>query len=71
MERDTPSMRKHQIVKVNFFSKKMFKGLILICLDDDECTLNRHSCYDPYECYNTKGKIYEILVNLRTFQWFF
>jgi len=37
-----------RLTKIKFFS--------IFFTDDDECALNRHNCYDPYECHNTKGK---------------
>lgn len=64
--RDILLMRKRKIAKVKnsiFFTissiKSSFRSCFFTCsrADDDECTLSRHNCFDPYECHNTKGKL--------------
>lgn len=55
-------MRKRKIAKVKktqfvqqFSSLKFSFRFLSPALDDDECALSRHNCFDPYECHNTKG----------------
>lgn len=52
-------MRKRKIAKVknSIFSAIFFSKIFLPfpSIDDDECALSRHNCFDPYECHNTKG----------------
>jgi hypothetical protein len=43
-----------KVMKSEIFSRDLFDKNYHI--DDDECLLNRHNCFEGYDCYNTKGE---------------